>query len=364
MISADSTPRGRHSRLAVVLAFAAIYLIWGTTFLGIRYAVATIPPFLMGATRFLLAGALLFGWTRLRGVPMPSRALWKPAFVAGFFMMLIAQGSVSWAEQKVPSGLAAVIVATTPIWFLLVEWLAVSHRPPRVLTALGLVVGLGGVVLLIAPWQTGARDIDLIGALALVVGSLAWATGSLYSRSAKAPTSHLQATAMQMLAGGLLLLVAATLVGDWGRLSLGTVSTLSVVSLLYLSIVGSLVALTTYTWLLGVAAPSRVSTYAYVNPVVAVVLGTLVAGEALTARMVGAIALILGAVVVVTLAGAARAGGVARKTEITRAQGSTAPDASVARRVPASEAAAPPGAAGAELVAVERRAVADAGQTE
>ena len=318
-------PTAKPSRLAVVLAFAAIYLIWGTTFLAIRYAVQTIPPFLMGATRFLFAGALLFGWTRLRGVPLPRRALWKPAFVAGLFMMLIAQGSVSWAEQKVPSGLAAVIVATMPIWFLLLDWVAVSHRPPRVLTALGLVVGLGGVVILIAPWQTGARDIDLLGAVVLVLGSLSWAIGSLYTRSAKSPTSHLQATAMQMLAGGLLLLVAATLLGDWGRLDPGAVSARSLVALLYLSIVGSLIALTAYTWLLGVVAPSRVSTYAYVNPVVAVLLGTLVAGEALTARMLVAIALIIGAVVVATVVGPARGKVVVRKTEVPALPGETAP---------------------------------------
>jgi drug/metabolite transporter (DMT)-like permease len=303
------------ARIAIVLAFAAIYCIWGTTFLGIRYAVETLPPFLMGATRFLFAGALLFAWTRLRGVPLPPRALWKPAFVAGFFMMLIAQGSVSWAEQKVPSGLAAVIVATTPIWFLLLDWVAVSRRPPRVVTALGLAVGLCGVVLLIAPWQTGARDIDLLGAVVLVLGSFSWATGSLYTRTAKSPSSHLQATAMQMLAGGTLLLVAGTLVGDWGRLDPGTVSTRSVLALLYLSIVGSLVALTAYTWLLGVVAPSRVSTYAYVNPVVAVLLGTLVAGEALTLRMLLAMALILGAVVVATLAKPRDGTGVIRRIE-------------------------------------------------
>jgi drug/metabolite transporter (DMT)-like permease len=309
------TVPAKPARIAIVLAFAAIYLIWGTTFLGIRYAVETLPPFLMGATRFLFAGALLFGWTRLRGVPMPRLALWKPAFVAGFFMMLIAQGSVSWAEQKVPSGLAAVIVATTPIWFLLLDWVAVSRRPPRVVTALGLAVGLCGVVLLIAPWQTGVRDIDLLGAVVLVLGSFSWATGSLYTRTAKSPSSHLQATAMQMLAGGTLLLLAGTLVGDWGRLDPGAVSTRSVVALLYLSIVGSLVALTAYTWLLGVVAPSRVSTYAYVNPVVAVLLGTLVAGEALTLRMLLAMALILGAVVVATLAKPRDDAGVIRRIE-------------------------------------------------
>lgn len=310
--STTATP----ARFAIVLAFAAIYLIWGTTFLGIRYAVETIPPFLMGATRFLLAGGLLFAWTRLRGVPPPRPALWKPAFVAGFFMMLVAQGGLSWAEQRVPSGVAAVIVAMMPIWFLLLEWLAVSRRPPRPVTVLGLVVGFAGVVILIAPWQTGARDIDLVGGLVVLVGSLGWAVGSLYSRTAEAPKSHLQATAMQMLAGGALLLLAATVLGDWGRFDPGAVSGRSVVALLYLSIVGSLVALTAYTWLLGVVAAARVSTYAYVNPVVAVLLGTLVAGEALTSRMMFAMALILGAVVVATLAGPAGGTSLIRRTRV------------------------------------------------
>ena len=316
MTRPDSKPPAKPSRFAVVAAFAAIYLIWGTTFLGIRFAVETIPPFLMGAARFLLAGALLFGWTRLRGVPLPRRALWKPAFVAGFFMMLVAQGSVSWAEQKIPSGVAAVIVAMMPIWFLLLEWLAVSHRPPRLVTVLGLAVGFAGVVILIAPWQTGARDINLVGAIVVLVGSLGWAVGSLYSRTAKAPASHLQATAMQMLAGGALLLVAATFVGDWGRLDPAAITARSVGALLYLSIVGSLVALTAYTWLLGVVPSSRVSTYAYVNPVVAVLLGTLVAGEALTPRMLFAMVLILGAVVVATLARPAGGSSISRRTDV------------------------------------------------
>jgi drug/metabolite transporter (DMT)-like permease len=296
-----TSPINPPSPWRVAVAFAAIYVIWGTTYLAIRYGVETLPPFLMSSARFFIAGGLLFAWARFRGVPIPRPAHWKPAIAASAFLMVGGQGMVAWAEMRIPSGLAAVLISIMPIWMLGLNWARPGGQRPDWKMITGLVVGFVGVVILIGPWQTGGRDVDLIGAAAVLFAALSWAVGSLYTRSVRMPVPHLMVTAMQMLSGAVLLLVLGSATGEWGRVSTAGISAVSVAALLYLAVVGSLVALSAYMWLLRVCPPSRVSTYAYVNPVVAVFLGWLIAGESFTPRMLVATTIILGAVVLVTV---------------------------------------------------------------
>lgn len=287
-------------RLKLVLAFAAVYLIWGSTYLAIRLAIETLPPFLMAGVRFLVAGILLYAWARWRGAPRPARTHWLAAAAVGGLMLLGGNGGVVWAEQRVPSGLTAVLIATVPLWIALLEWVRGGVRPGGRVAG-GLMMGLAGIALLVGPGElAGAKGIDLVGAAVLLVASLSWAIGSLYSRRARLPSSPLLATAMEMLAGGLLLLLAALVTGQVSAVNPSQISLQSVLALGYLIVFGSLVAFTAYVWLLRVTLPAHAATYAYVNPVVAVLLGWALGGEPLTARTLLAAAVIVGAVVIIT----------------------------------------------------------------
>jgi drug/metabolite transporter (DMT)-like permease len=287
-------------RLKIVVAFAAIYLVWGSTYLAIRLAIETLPPFLMAGVRFVIAGVILYGWTRWRGAPRPGRGHWAAAGIVGGLMLLGGNGGVVWAEQRVPSGLTSVLIATVPLWVALLEWLRCGTRPSRPM-AIGLAMGLAGIILLVGPTElAGSSRMDLLGAVVLILAALSWAAGSLYSRRASLPASPLLATAMEMLAGGLLLLLASLVTGQAADLDLSQVSLQSVLALGYLIVFGSLVAFTAYTWLLRVTSPARAATYAYVNPAVAVFLGWALGGEPLTVRTLLAAAIIVGAVVVIT----------------------------------------------------------------
>lgn len=289
------------ARWRVILGYAAVYIIWGTTYLGIRFAIETVPPFLMGGVRFLAAGALLYLWTRLRGAPRPPAASWKPALVSGAFLIALAQGAVAWSEQYLNSGLAAVLAGTMPIWMLTFNWARPRGQRPNAVMATGVAIGFAGVMILLAPWQSADRDVSLLGAAAVLLGVMSWTGGSIYTRTLKITSSHMQTTSMQMLCGGALLTIAGTVSGDWAGFSPGDISLLSALALAYLVVAGSIVALTAYTWLLRVSQPSRVATYAYVNPVVAVFLGWLLADEVLSPRMAVGVAVIVGAVVLVTM---------------------------------------------------------------
>lgn len=284
------------TRTQLVLAFAAVYVLWGSTYLAIRFGVETIPPFLMAGLRHLSAGAILFGWLRLRGTPWPGRRHWGPAAAIGALMLLGGNGLVSWAEQRVPSGLAALIVACVPIWMTVLDGIQNRRRPHGVVIA-GLGVGLAGLAFLVVPGRfAGGAHVDLVGAGALLLASLSWASGSLYARRAKLPASTLLATAMEMVAGGAALLCASAALGEWRGFVLSAVSTRSLAALAYLIVAGSLLGFTAYVFLLGATTPARVGTYAYVNPIVAVFLGWAFAGEAVTARTVIAALAIVGAV--------------------------------------------------------------------
>ncbi len=293
----------RASVLKVALALGAVYVIWGSTYLAIRFAIETVPPFLMAATRYLTAGALLYGWARLRGAPRPKLIHWRSAFLVGAFLLLAGNGGVVWAEQKVDSGLAALLISTEPIWIVVLVWLRSGRQRPNPRVIAGMLLGFTGLVMLVRPSGVSAgAAIDPVGAAVLVLASLSWAWGSLYGQRAPLPDSPLAATGMQMLGGGTLLLIASTLTGEPARFALSKVSLRSALSLGYLIVFGAIVAFTAYVWLMRVAPPVLVSTYAYVNPVVAVLLGWAFAGEPLTAGTLISAAVILAGVALITSA--------------------------------------------------------------
>jgi drug/metabolite transporter (DMT)-like permease len=288
-------------RWRVAAAFAAIYIIWGSTYLAIRFAIETIPPFLMGGVRFLTAGAILYAFARARGAAPPSRAHWRPAIIIGGMLLLGGNGGVILAERMVPSGLAALVIATVPLWMVLLNWLRGDGVRPTAGVALGLGLGVAGIGLLVGPGETAGMGVNPIGVVVLVLASLSWSIGSLYSRRARLPADPLVATAIEMLAGGGLLIALGTVTGEVGQIQFGQMTPRSVFALGYLIVFGSLVAFSAYVWLLRVSTPARVSTYAFVNPVVAVLLGWALAGETLTPPMLLAAALIVTAVVLITI---------------------------------------------------------------
>ena len=290
---------GRCARLAA--AFAAVYLIWGSTYLAIRVAIETIPPFVMAGSRFLVAGALLFLWSMARGKARPTRAQWISALIVGGLLLAGGNGAVTWSEQEVPSGLAALVVATIPIWMVLLDALRPGGSRPNRYTMLGVIIGFLGIALLFGP--ANLREIHGIRPISMIVlfcAPLSWAIGSLYSRGAPKPHAPLQGIGMQMLCGGALLLIAATVTGQWAEVEVSSISAASVVSFLYLVVFGSIIAYSAYIWLLSATTPAKVSTYAYVNPVIAVFLGWAVASEPVTPAMLGAMVIILFSVTLIS----------------------------------------------------------------
>ena len=300
-----SAPAASASRASLLAGFAAIYIVWGSTYLAIRIAIDSIPPFLMAGVRFLVAGAALYAWSRMRGAPAPTRRQWTAGAIVGGFLLLGGNGGVVWAEQRVASGVAALLVATVPLWIVLLEWMRGGRRP-GLATAGGVLLGLAGLALLVEPGGLmGGGRIDTLGVLVLVAASLSWSVGSLYSRSHRSADNPLLGSAVQMLMGGVWLVLFSLATGDAMRLDPGAVTGRSLLALAYLIAFGSLVGYTAYIWLLGVTTPSRVATYAYVNPVVAVFLGWLVLDEPVTARVLVAAGVIVAAVVLITRASSA-----------------------------------------------------------
>ena len=290
------------SRARIGIALLALYIVWGSTYLAIRFAIETIPPFLMAATRFLAAGSLLLAWTLFRGAPWPKTSEWREASVVGGLMLLGGNGGVCWAEQTVPSGVAALVISTVPIWVVILDWLWLRNQRPAASTLLGLALGFAGVALLVRPGAEHSGGAPALGVLVLMLASGLWAAGALYSRRARLPASPWVAIAMEMIAGGVLLALMGTAVGEGRQVHLAQVSVRSMLSLAYLVFFGSLIGFSAYLWLLKATTPARASTYAFVNPVVALLLGWMLAGEALTLRTLAAAAVILGAVVLVITA--------------------------------------------------------------
>jgi drug/metabolite transporter (DMT)-like permease len=293
----------RASRAQIIAAFASIYLIWGSTYLAISYAVETIPPFIMGGIRFLVSGAMLYLWARYRGAPRPARLHWRNAIVAGGFLLLGGNGAVVWAEQFVPSGLTALLVSILPFWLVIIEWVRPPRKRPSGAVLVGLVLGFIGIVVLVGPSDVGGHgDVSPIGALVLILGSLSWAIGSFWSRDAQLPESGLLTTGMEMLGGGALLLIVGAVTGELAHTDIHRISNASAVGLLYLITFGSLLGFTSYIWLLDKVSPARLGTYAYVNPIVAVLLGWAIAGERLSIRTGVAAAIVICAVALITTA--------------------------------------------------------------
>jgi drug/metabolite transporter (DMT)-like permease len=297
------------------LALLSVYIFWGSTYLAIRFAVESLPPFLMAATRFLAAGGVLYVAVRLSGgAPRPTRKHWLTAGVMGLFLLLGGNGLVSWAEIRIPSGITALMIGATPLWIVLVDALRPGGVRPTRRTLAGVLIGFAGIAWLISPSDLfgGGERIDLVGALALVLASLSWAIGSVYGRERHNELpAPLLATSLEMLVGGAALVVVGTLLGEWGRVDLAAVSTRSLLGLGYLIVFGSLVAYSAYTWLLRVAPTPLVSTYAYVNPLVAVFMGYIFASEPLTPRVLGAAVIILSSVVLINTTRPAKTTGAA-----------------------------------------------------
>jgi drug/metabolite transporter (DMT)-like permease len=287
----------------VAAAFAAVYLIWGSTYLAIRIVVETFPPFFMAGTRFIIAGAILYLIMRLRGAQRPALNHWGKTAIVGGLMIMGCHGTVVWAEQYIPSGLTSLLVATVPLWIALLTW-ASTRTKPHLPVAAGIILGFIGVGLLVGDIGTsGEASILFTGGTALTLAALLWALGSLYSRSANLPSPSLLATAMEMVTGGLLLFAASFVTGEYTRVRLDQVSMPSVFSWIYLIVFGSLIGYTSYMWLMKNVNPEHVSTYAYVNPVVALFLGWALASETLSTQDIIAALVILTAVMIITTFG-------------------------------------------------------------
>lgn len=292
------------SKALILAAFAAVYIIWGSTYLGILYAIKTIPPFLVVGTRFLIAGGSLFAWCRLRGEASPSLASLGKIALGGVLMLFVGNGAVTWVEQYLPSGLAAIIVATVPLWFVVLDKKQWPYYFSSKLIITGLLVGFAGVLLLFAGKGTLNLTDDptkVLSFFILIVGTIGWAIGSLYSKYKKVEGSTTIKAAVQMLAAGILSVAVAFISGEHKTFQWSQVSPTSLFALGYLIVFGSLIGYMSYIWLLSVRPPSLVGTYAYVNPVVAVFLGWLIAGETITTQQVLALMVILAGVVLVNL---------------------------------------------------------------
>jgi drug/metabolite transporter (DMT)-like permease len=294
--------RAASRAVRIWLALGTVYILWGSTYLGIKYAIDTIPPLLMGSVRFLVAGGILYVLTIRSGDTRGDRLgfrQWMAALLISSLMLVAGNGGVILAEQYVAIGVVALLVATSPLWMAVIDRLVFGRRLPA-LVIVGLLVGFGGVAFLIG--SPGAGHINLLGAALALAAPLCWAIGSVFTRHVKLPSRPLVAAAMEMLCAGVLFGIASIVTGELGRVQWQHISTTSIVALAYLVVFGSLVGFSAYVWLLRAAPLSLVSTYAYVNPVVAVILGTIFLGEAITARLVIAGGIIIAAVALIVVA--------------------------------------------------------------
>ncbi len=289
----------RRSRFRLIAAFATVYIVWGSTYLAIAFAIQSIPPLLMAGGRFVVAGSLMYGWARWRGAAAPRPGQWGWAFLLGALFFLVGNGAVVWVEQHLSSGLTALIIAMVSVWTALLEWLRPAGVRPPGAVLLGVALGFVGVALLVLPGGTGGEHADASGVLLLMFAAFTWALASVLSRNADLPHNTQQVSGMEMLAGGVLLLAASGLSGDWRQLDLSGITAKSVLALLYLVVFGSLVTFTAYAWLLRVSTPNKIATAGYVNPMVAVVLGWAFRGEVLGSRSLVASLVIVASVVLI-----------------------------------------------------------------
>jgi drug/metabolite transporter (DMT)-like permease len=306
----DHCSMAASKRTIVIVAFAALYLIWGSTYLGIKFSIETIPPFLMAGARFVLAGVIMYAIAWSQGIGESNWRNWRTSLIIGACLLLGGNGGVTISEQYIDSGLAALIVAIVPIYIVLLAWATGMATRPAPIMWMGLAGGFVGVGVLFGPGlrlhAIGGRN-PAIGISILLITTLIWSAGSLYSRVAKHAPSPFLTAAQQMICGGMLLLLAGIVTGEWRRFHPGSISILSLASFVYLVLIGAVVGYTAYIWLLRHCEPAKVATYAYVNPIVAVLLGALFAGETITVRTLIAAALIIGSVALVITAQQLRA---------------------------------------------------------
>jgi drug/metabolite transporter (DMT)-like permease len=286
----------------VLLAFAIIYFVWGSTFLAIRIGVREVPPFLLAGMRFLVAGVVLYAWMRARGTPSPTLREWGGASLLAVLIFVFDYGLLFWAEKRVPSGVAAVMMATIPVFMTLSEIAILKTQRLTVRLATALLVGMAGVAILVAhSMNQGEKPIDPAGASALIVAAVSWSVASALTRKVPLPAAKTMSSAAQMLAGGIFLTIAAAALGEFHDFHFQAVSERAWLALAYLIVAGSIVGFTAYVWLIHHESPTRVGTYAYVNPVVAVLLGYFVGGEAVGPRTIVGTLLVLVSVVVITM---------------------------------------------------------------
>ncbi len=284
-------------------ALIALYIVWGSTYLAIRFAVESIPPFLMAGTRFLVSGLILYVWRRAAGDPAPTAPQWRASAIIGVLLLLGGNGILSWAEQHVPSGVSALMIASIPLWMAIIDAVRPRGLKPDWKVSLGLLVGFGGLALLIFSsegFASGNRA-DITGILILLLAAFLWSLGSVYSRGADLPRSSLMGTGAEMLCGSVALFLAGTLTGEWQSLNLAAIQPTSIIGLVYLVGFGSLIGFVAYAWLLRNAPLPLVSTYAYINPVIAIFLGAWLGSETLTAQVGVAALIIIGSVVIINL---------------------------------------------------------------
>ncbi|MBO6577214.1 MAG: EamA family transporter [Rhodothermales bacterium] len=294
-------------RLQLLAAFAAIYVIWGSTYLAIVFAIETMPPLLMLGARFGVAGLIVYAWARAKGIATPTRTEWKNAALVGTMTLAAGTGAVAWAEQWVPSGVAALLVTTVPIWMVLLEWQWKRGPMPARTVWLGLGIGVAGILLLVNPAELSGGDTGMLyGSIAILLASMVFSAGAILGRDRELPPRPLMSTAAQMLTGGASLTLAGLLRGEWAAVDVAAITTESWLAWAYLMVFGSIIAYGSFVWLMKNASPARVSTYAYVNPVVAVILGWLLGGEELGGRVLMAMVLLLSAVLLITRFGGGR----------------------------------------------------------
>ncbi len=289
----------------IVLAFAATWLIWGSTYLFIALAVHELPPFLVAGTRNLIAGLLLFGWLRVKGAAAPTRTQWRNAVIVGVLLLGCGNGAVTWSERSEPSGVVALLVSLVPLWLIVFGWMGAKGVRPAALEVAGVVLGLVGVVLLVAPHTDAAgtttSGVSLLGLGVLLLSTLSWSGGSLYARQLAPMPQPMVGTGMEMMAGGAALLAVSALSGEWQTVDVARITWTGIGSIVYLIVAGSIVGFTAYKWLLTRVRPALVGTYAFVNPVVAVALGWLFLNEALSAQLIVAMLTIVSAVAMISL---------------------------------------------------------------
>lgn len=289
------------SRWLLIAAFAVLYIVWGTSYIGIHFATETIPGFLMSGLRFLIAGSILFTIAKRSGAPMPSRAQWKSALIAGFLLFVLNNAGIVWAQSNgLPTGISALMIATTPLFFVLIAWVR-GTKPTRPVF-MGMLIALLGIALLIDP-ATFVSDVNMhpIAPFVVLVAAFTWALGSLYARDANLPGSAPMSTGMQLLAGGAFQLILSLVTGELSAFDVSTVSAQSVFAMLYLAVMSSVITFTAYVWLMRVAPAAQVATYAYVNPVIALILGALLANEVIGPRTLIAAMVIISGVVIINI---------------------------------------------------------------